>query len=180
MPQINSVHGLSDIKTISKCEANQTSGFQDIAFTSNCGWTNRHKDIRTDSAILYKYGTSFDWRIKTYQHISHFRHNASAIWFVCLGFTLLFWVYITMVLACSSGTLTNVLPHWNAILTPHPITVHIYNHRANLTLCYIFIMNVLGLTRTFNKTSQCSHSTKYEFLVIRSFGVGRSPKKPCY
>ena len=101
IPQINSVQGLSDIKTISKCEANQTSGFQDIAFTSNCGWTNRHKDIRTDSAILYKYGTSFDGRIKTYQHISHFRHNASATWFVCLGFTLLFLVYITMVLACT-------------------------------------------------------------------------------
>ena len=35
MPQINSVRGLSSIKAISKCEVNPTSGFQDIAFTSN-------------------------------------------------------------------------------------------------------------------------------------------------
>ena len=35
MPQINSVQGLSSIKAISKCEANLTSGFQDIMFTSN-------------------------------------------------------------------------------------------------------------------------------------------------
>ena len=38
-----------------------------------------------------------------------------------------------MVPACSSGTLTNVLPHWNAMLhtqdtTPHPVTV--YKYRA--------------------------------------------------
>ena len=36
-----------------------------------------------------------------------------------------------MVPTCSSGTLTNVLPHWNAMqqtqdITPHPFTVHVY------------------------------------------------------
>ena len=35
MPQINSVQGLSSIQAISKYEVNPTSGFQDIAFTSN-------------------------------------------------------------------------------------------------------------------------------------------------
>ena len=33
--QNNSVQGLSGIKAILKCEVNPTSGFQDIAFTSN-------------------------------------------------------------------------------------------------------------------------------------------------
>ena len=38
------------------CEANQTSGFQDIAFTSNCGWTARrtgpfHKMSRLSTGI---------------------------------------------------------------------------------------------------------------------------------
>ena len=54
MPQINSVRGLSGIKAISKCEANQISSFQDIAFTSNCGRT----DGWTDRAI------PFDGRLK--------------------------------------------------------------------------------------------------------------------
>ena len=45
MPQINSVRGLSSIKTISKCEVNPTRSFQDIAFTSNCG----RMDGRTDA-----------------------------------------------------------------------------------------------------------------------------------
>ena len=39
MPQIDSVRGLGDIKAISKCEVNLTSGFQDIAFTSNILYT---------------------------------------------------------------------------------------------------------------------------------------------
>ena len=47
--------------------------------------------------------------------------------------------------ACSSGTLTNVLPHRNAMLqtqdmTPHPVTV--YSHRANLSLCYPLMWKV--------------------------------------
>ena len=47
--------------------------------------------------------------------------------------------------ACSSGTLTNVLPHRNAMpqtqdTTPHPVTV--YRHGANLSLCYPSMWNV--------------------------------------
>ena len=54
--------------------------------------------------------------------------------------------------ACSSDTLTNVLPHRNAMLqtqdmTPYPITV--YRHRADLSLCYPLMWNVtLGYTFT--------------------------------
>ena len=45
----------------------------------------------------------------------------------------------------SSGTLTNVLPHRNALpqtqgITPYPVTV--YRHRADLSLCYPMIWNV--------------------------------------
>ena len=47
--------------------------------------------------------------------------------------------------ACSCGTLTNVLPHRNAMsqtqdTTPHPVTV--YRHGANLSLCYRLMWNV--------------------------------------
>ena len=61
--------------------------------------------------------------------------------FVCWGKTspLNNWGLITTVPDCSSGTLTNVLPHRNALpqtqdMTPHPVTV--YRHRADLSLCY--------------------------------------------
>ena len=67
--------------------------------------------------------------------------------FFCLGLTLLLnvWGHITTVPACSSGTLTNVLPHRNAMpqtqdMTPHPDTV--YRHGADLSLCYPFMWNV--------------------------------------
>ena len=50
-----------------------------------------------------------------------------------------------MVPPCSSDTLTNVLPHRNAMpqtqdTTPHPVTV--YRHRADLSLCYPLMWNV--------------------------------------
>ena len=50
-----------------------------------------------------------------------------------------------MVPAYSSGTLTNVLPHRNAMpqtqdMTPHSVTV--YRHRADLSLCYPSMWNV--------------------------------------
>ena len=53
--------------------------------------------------------------------------------------------HITIVPACSSGTLTNVLPHRNAMpqtqdMTPHLVTV--YRHGADLLLCYPLIWNV--------------------------------------
>ena len=51
MPQINRIQGLSGINAISKWEVNQTSGFQDIAFTSNCGRTDGQTDGPTDRAI---------------------------------------------------------------------------------------------------------------------------------
>ena len=67
--------------------------------------------------------------------------------FVCLGLTSLWniWGHITTVPTCSSGTLTNVLPHRNAMpqtqdTTPHPVTV--YRHGANLSLCYLLMWNV--------------------------------------
>ena len=53
------------------------------------------------------------------------------LFFVCLGLTSLWniWGHITAVPACSSGTLTNVLLHRNAMpqtqdMTPHPVTVY--------------------------------------------------------
>ena len=58
-------------------------------------------------------------------------HSETVCLFVCLGFMSLWniWGHITTVLACSSGTLTNVLPHRNAMpqtqdMTPHPVTVY--------------------------------------------------------
>ena len=69
--------------------------------------------------------------------------------FFCLflGLTSLWniWGHITTVPACSSGTLTNVLPHRNAMpqtqdTTPHPVTV--YRHGADLSLCYPLMWNV--------------------------------------
>ena len=67
--------------------------------------------------------------------------------FVCLGLTSLWniWGHITTVPACSSGALTNVLPHRNAMpqtqdTTPHPVTV--YGHGADLSLCYPLVWNV--------------------------------------
>ena len=60
-----------------------------------------------------------DWLIE-YVHVLDFL-------FVCLGLASLWniWGHITTVPTCSSGTLTNVLPHWNAMpqtqdTTPHP------------------------------------------------------------
>ena len=59
--------------------------------------------------------------------------------FVCLGFR----GHIATVPACSIDTLTNVLPPRNAMpqtqdMTTQPVTV--YRHRANLSLCYPFIL----------------------------------------
>ena len=54
----------SGIKAISKCEVNPTSGFQDIAFTSNCGRTYGWLDRQTNRAIRY-YVPYFNRRIKS-------------------------------------------------------------------------------------------------------------------
>ena len=64
-----------------------------------------------------------------------------------MGLTSLWniWGHITTVPACSSGTLTNVLPHRNVMpqtqdTTSHPVTV--YRHGADLSLCYPSMWNV--------------------------------------
>ena len=75
--------------------------------------------------------------------------------------------HIAMVPVCSSGILTNVLQHRNAMLqtqdlTPHPVTV--YRQRADLSLCYPLMwsvavkyattqFNLLGQTRPGNPSS---------------------------
>ena len=68
--------------------------------------------------------------------------------FVCWGLTSLFnnWGHVTTVPACSSGTLTNVLPHSNAMpqtkdIAPHDVTV--YRHMADLSLCYPLVCVVI-------------------------------------
>ena len=89
--------------------------------------------------------------------------------FVCLALTSLLnisWGHILRVPACSSGTLTNVLPHRNAMLqtqdmTPHPVTV--YRHRVDLSLCYPFMWNV-----------------KLEYTATHLNVLGKTrPKNPC-
>ena len=81
----------------------------------------------------------------------------SVVYFVCflfvLGLTSLWniWGHITTVPACSSGTLTNLLPHRNAMpqtqdLTPHPVTV--YRQGAGLSLCYPLMWFTLEYTAT--------------------------------
>ena len=68
-------------------------------------------------------------------------------WFDCLGLTSLLNTrsHFTTVPACCRGTLTNVLPHRNAMpqtqdMTPHPVTV--YRHRTDLSLSYPLMWNV--------------------------------------
>ena len=63
------------------------------------------------------------------------------LYLFCLGLTslLYIWGHIATVPTCSSGTLTNVLPHKNVMpqthdMTPHPVTVYI--HGANQSLFY--------------------------------------------
>ena len=59
-PQINSVRGLSSIKAILKCKVNPTSGFQAIAFTSNCGRTDGQGDKKIVDLVhtLMYYGNA--------------------------------------------------------------------------------------------------------------------------
>ena len=63
--------------------------------------------------------------------------NTAVALFVCRGLTsfLIIWGHIATMPTCSSDSLTNVLPHRNAMpqtqdMTPHPVTV--YRQRANL------------------------------------------------
>ena len=97
-----------------------------------------------------------------------------------------------MVPACSSGTLTNVLPHRNAMpqtqdMAPYPVTV--YRHGADLLLCYPLMwnvtlvytathFNVLGQTRPGNPsptfhTRQRTLNSMMPVMVVVSRKLGR-------
>ena len=111
--------------------------------------------------------------------------------FVCLGLRSLLniWGHVQTVPACS--TLTNVLPHRNALphtqnMLPHPVTV--YRHRADLLLCYPLMWNVtleftathfkvLGKTRPGNPfpTFHTYHRSLnlYTDMVVVSRKLGR-------
>ena len=114
-------------------------------------------------------------------------HTADFVLFGCLGLRSLLniWGYIATVPACSSGTLTNVLLHRNAMpqtqdMTPHPVTV--YRHRTdltyypsmwNITLEYTTThFNVLGQIRSGNH-SQTFHTHQ------RTLTADFVPRVPC-
>ena len=118
-------------------------------------------------------------------HVIFIVYNVALV--ICLfvlGLTSLWniWGHITTVPACSSGTLTNVLPHRNAMpqtqdTTPHPVTV--YRHGANLSLCYPSMwnvtleytathFNVLGETRPGNP-SPTFHTHQRTFNLMLSW-----------
>ena len=109
------------------------------------------------------------------------------MFFVCLGLTSHL-SHITTVPACSSSTLTNVLPHRNVMpqtqdMTPNPITV--YRHRVDLLLCYSLMwnvtleyttinFNVLGKTRPEILPRPSTHSELYNGgMVVVSWELGR-------
>ena len=106
----------------------------------------------------------------------------TGVFFVCLGLT-------SLVPACSSGTLTNVLPHRNAMpqtqdTTPHPVTV--YRHGADLSLCYPLMwnvtleytathLNVLGETRPGNPSPTFhTHQRTLNLMLLWWSTVGSS------
>ena len=109
----------------------------------------------------------------------------------CLGLTsfLNIWGHIATVPACSSGTLTNVLPHRNAMqqtqnTKSHPVTV--YRHGADLSLCYPSMwsitleytathFNVLGETRPGNPSPTFhTHHRKLNLMLSWWSTVGSS------
>ena len=78
------------------------------------------------------------------------------------------WGHIEKVPACSSGTLTNVLPHRNAMLqtqdtTPHPVTV--CRLGVDLSLCYPLCYPL------WNVTLEC---TATHFICLGSDPTGKS------
>ena len=101
------------------------------------------------------------------------------------------WGHITTVPACSSGTLTNVLPQRNAMpqtqdMTPHPVTV--CRHGADLSLCYPLMwkvtleytathFNVLGGTRPGNPSPTFhTHQRTLNLMLSWLSTVGLSRK----
>ena len=114
--------------------------------------------------------------------------------FVCLGLTSLLntWGHITTVPVCKCGSLTNVLPHRNAMpqtqdMTPHPITV--YRHGADLSLCYPSMwnvtleytathFNVLGETRPGNPSPTFhTHQRTLNLMLLWWLTVGSSVER---
>ena len=102
------------------------------------------------------------------------------------------WGHITTVPACSSGTLTNVLPHRNAMpqtqdMTTHPVTV--YRHGADLSLCYPLVrngileytathFNVLGETRPGNPSPTFhTHQRTLNSMLLWWLTVGSSVER---
>ena len=93
--------------------------------------------------------------------------------------------------AYSSGTLTNVLPHKNAMpqtqdMTPHPVTV--YRPRADLSMCYPLMwnvtleytathFNVLDKTRPGNPSTHPSERSTDSGMVAGSWKLGRKYRK---
>ena len=79
--------------------------------------------LQEDTTVIWPFYNMF---MISEHHIKHF---VLEIFLFVLGLTSLLniWGHITTVSACSSGTLTNVLPHRNAMqqtqdMTPHPVT----------------------------------------------------------
>ena len=85
------------------------------------------------------------WKEHPIVHLMKISVSLSLFVFVKVSMSLLnIWGHIMTVPACSSGTLTNVLPHRNVMpqtqdMTPHPIKV--YRHRADRT-CYPLSIDV--------------------------------------
>ena len=90
------------------------------------------------------------------------------------------WAHIATVPSCSSGTLTNVLRHRNAVpqtqnITPHLVTV--YRHGADL--CYPLMWNATleHTTSHFNVLGQTSSTQTSERLTLSCCTYGGRPSE---
>ena len=106
--------------------------------------------------------------------VCHLASNCSTSIIICEQIKLALFVCLSIatVPACSSGTLTNMMPHRNAMpqtqdTTLHPVTV--YSHGAYLSLCYPVMwnvtleytaihFNVMGQTRPGNPSPDLPHT----------------------
>ena len=100
-----------------------------------------------DQTSLLVMNAALRWTKKPWMfHIQYkHKHYTFSLLVVGLRSLLNIWGHIATVPACSSDTLTNVLPHRNAMpqtqgMTSHPVTV--YRHRADLSLCYPLMWNI--------------------------------------
>ena len=132
-----------------------------------------NKNDRTGRGIQTK-----PWYLLRKATLNRFNHTK-----ICCGLLktslLNIWGLIATVPACSSGTLTNVLPHRNVMpqtqdMTPHPVTV--YRHTIGPSLCFPLVWNVtLEYTTThFNKTHTQSNDRLVDAaMVVVSQKLGR-------